>query len=66
MVDKTKKRKKFSTELKKIKLNRYGLAVDEQYEDFTVLIGDAVIDNDIPEWKRKLASAVYEELYKDK
>ena len=66
MVDKTKKRKKFSTEFKEIKLNKYGIAVDEQYEELILLIEDAEVDNDIPEWKRKLASAVYKELYKDK
>ena len=66
MVDKTKKRKKFSTEFKKIELNKYGLAVDKQYEELALLVEDAIVDNDIPEWKRKLASAVYKELYKDK
>ena len=57
------KKDKFSNEFKKIKFDKYGLVKDEKYEELTLIIEEAIIDDDTPEWKRKLAFAVDKELY---
>lgn len=56
------KKNKFSW-IKNIKRDERGWVDDERYEELTILIGDAIDDEDTPEWKRKLAFAVDKELY---
>tara|TARA_R100000664_G_C2723231_1_gene116021 strand:+ start:348 stop:605 length:258 start_codon:yes stop_codon:yes gene_type:complete len=57
------KKDKFSNEFKKVKFDEYGLVKDKKYEELTLIIEEAIMDDDTPEWKRKLAFAVDKELY---
>ena len=63
MVDKTKEKKKFSNEFKEIKFNKNFSLVDEKYENLMGIVEEAILDDDTPEWKRKLALAVDKEIF---
>ena len=56
MVDKTKKNKKLSKVFQEIGAN------EEKYFELHLLLEDAIVDDDTPQWKRKLAKAVYKEI----
>ena len=50
-ISQAMKKNKFSNEFKNVK-------EDEKYEELTLIIEEAIVDDDTPEWKRKLAFAV--------
>ena len=57
------KKNKFSNHFKEIKFNEKLIAVDDKHKDFIDIIEEAILDDDTPEWKRKLARAVNKELH---
>tara|TARA_R100001594_G_scaffold89862_1_gene124343 strand:- start:9007 stop:9219 length:213 start_codon:yes stop_codon:yes gene_type:complete len=59
------KNKKFSNEFKNIKFDKHGLVKDEKYEELSLIIEEAILDDDTPEWKKKLAIAVDKEIYQE-
>ena len=63
MVDKIEEKKKFSSEFKEIKFNKNFSLVDEKYENLMGIVEEAILDDDTPEWKRKLALAVDKEIF---